>query len=299
MTSTETRSVVDRAVELARAEKASEEIYGSDWWDMTRYLGSLPDNRGEVAKVYKAIAPILGSPDQPLSHSYLSTRRSLAKKMHSNVLRSRTYYKLPPRVTLEWSTVSGPDAVLDTETAKKLIAFDREGRSLREIYDILPAGGKSKPPSWQSAAERAAAEERIRQEAAKAALTPENVARAIREDPQVRQSVVADADTRSAIYRAHNDYARDKAKDVPPPKRGEDDKANRFLQAAEIVGKIDRMSTLADELRRLLKDHAVDAETRSTYAGSLAQVGKKVNALVESLRSDAEFEAMLAREGLA
>lgn len=286
MTTTQVRNDVERAADLARAEKASEEIYGSDWWDLTRFLGNLPDNRREVAKVYTRISEIL-----EVSSSYLSTRRSLARKIDPNVYRTRMYYKLPPRVTLEWSSVSGRDAVLDSATAKALIAFEKEGRSLREIYDLLP--DREKPKSWQNATERAQAEEQIRQEA----LRPENVAAAIRENPVIRRAIVADTDTRVALAQEHNEYARQQTADIQfHPER--DDKHNQFLQTADIATKIANMSRLADDVRRLLRDHATDAETRSTYAGSLAKVQEKIEEMIVGLRSDAEFESMLVREGL-
>lgn len=294
MTSTQsrTRSQVDRAVDLARAEKASGEIFGRDWWDMTRYLGGLTGNSLEIGKVFAAVAPILSTdPTKPVSRRYLSQRRALAQKIASDVYRTRLYYKLPPRVTLEWSSVSGADAVLDRETAKKLIEFEAEGRSLREIYDLLP--GREKPKSWQSASERAEDEQRIVQEALS---KPENIRKVIQTNPDVRRAIVEDIPTRAAIYQMHNEVAKETTKDMDLSFA--DDKKNQTLQTADIATKISRMRELLREVRKLLIDHAPDPITRSTYAGSLAQLASDANELVGKLRDDAEFEAMMARSGL-
>lgn len=286
MTKALTRSPVQRVTELARAEKASEEIYGSDWWDMTRFLGSLTGTDKEIGEVYTKAVEIL-----EVSRSYIAQRRRLARKIDSNVYRTRTYYKLPPRVTLEWSSVSGADAVLDTDTARKLIDFEKSGKSLREIYDILP--DREKPKSWQNASERAEAEERMVQEALS---KPENVTRVLRENPEIRRAVVEDTEVRVALAQEHTNLARERTQDVDLS--FVDDKKNQVLQAADIATKISRMRELLGEVRRLLIDHAPDPDTRSTYAGSLAQLAADTNELVGKLRSDAEFESLMAREGL-
>lgn len=309
MTSTQTRSQVERAVALARAEQTSGEIFGKDWWDFTRFLGSVTGSNREISDVYNAVAGILSvDKDKPISHSYLGSRRSLARKIHSEVYRTRMYYKLPTRVSLEWSAVAGKDAVLDIQAARKLIEFEASGKSLRDIYEILD-GGRGKPKSWQNAAERAAAESEIRAQVREEVLSdddtilaqleqrPQLVQRAVQEKPQVRRRIVEDVETRVALNREHNELARERTKDMDLT--FVDDKKNQFLQAADIAADIARLGDILGRIRRTLRDHAPDYETRSSYAGSLVAHAEKVNELVGSLRGDAEFEMMMVREGLA
>lgn len=255
--------------EANQAQETAQSDYRRVWWRLTVALARA-EKPGEV---YREIAPILG-----LSESYLAQRRALGSKLDLTPDEAST---LPPRKAMAY--VQATKGRIGPDDAAKLREYDEEGTSLRAMTaDILG----EKPSYWRNAEEQRSVQP-----------TPEQVAHAIRNNPEVRRAVVEDRDARLALGHAHNDYARERTQDETfHPER--DDRNNRFFQTADIAVKIDSMSRLADEVRRLLADHAADSDTRAHYAGKLAQVGEKIEEMVTGLRSDAEFEDLLVREGL-
>lgn len=252
-----------------QAQETAQAEYRRVWWRLTMGLREA-EKPGEV---YREIAPILG-----LSESYLAARRSLGSKID---LTPAEAYSLPPRKAMAY--VQATKGRIGPDDAAKLREYDEEGTSLRAMTaDILG----EKPSYWRNAEEQRSAEP-----------TPTQIAQAIRNSPEVRRAIVEDREARLALSSAHTEMAAERTADLTfHPER--DDSRNPFLHTADIATKIDSMSRLADEIRRLLADHAPDAITRSHYAGKLAQVGEKVDDMVAGLRSDAEFENLLAREGL-
>lgn len=273
-----------RYQKLALAEKAAAAVqeqaeaeYRHKWWETSLALARA--QRGtELTQALNDMGPILG-----LSRGYLTSRRGVAAKISEDVIASGEVFSLPPRKAMAYVDAT-KGGIIDSAAVAKLREYEEEGVSLRAMTADLMG---EKPSWWRNAEEQRDA---VRP-------TPEQVAEAIRNSPEVRRAIVENQEARVALSHAHNEMAAERTADVRfHPER--DDRNNNFLNTASIAMKIDSMNRLADEIRRLLADNAPDQDTRSTYAGKLAIVGEKVNDMVHGLRSDAEFEAMMVREGL-
>lgn len=268
---------------LARAEKAATEAqetaqadYRQAWWNLTLAMAEA----ATPSEVYDEVAPILG-----LSRSYLSSRRKLAQQVSADVIESGEVYTLPPRKALAWiQAKAGP---INHGAVERLRQFEEEGVSLRAMAQELGHN----IPSWQNAAQRDAELAAARN----AQLTPEIVAKALRESAEFRRAVVTDHETFGVLHAdrmQHNrDFVRNNSGPVRPARVDHDD--DEFESFFAIDNALAHAENHLRRAARLMADHGANEQEVRTWLSRLANLELITHGMSQLLTTGAQFDSAL------